>query len=423
MTKLASRAFAFLRAYSKDRRGASAIIFAVTLPAMVGLIGMGTEVGYWYMKAREIQTAADMAAMAAAYELRDEQSQASALSSANTEAADNGWDSSIGVLTLNVPPTTGSYSADLSAEVILTENRPRLFSALFANGDQAITTRAVATSTPGGPACILALDPFAEGAITVIGNASVALDACRVHSNSGHTRSAVVSGSATMTAPCIGAAGWVDSSSGLTLTDPNCPKPLNKAGVIDDPYSSLSVPLNPSTCSAAPKANKGKNAGTPVTITPGRYCGLNLNGDFNFDPGVYIIDGGNFGINAGANVYGDDVTFILTNDAFVSFNGSASIELHADSGGSYPGVLIYGDRNNDSSIVNHVNGDSTSIFEGVVYAPSQKISFNGNGSGPVGCSHIIGRMVHVSGNASFGNNCSAAGATAPNVPGKVVLVE
>jgi Flp pilus assembly protein TadG len=37
------------RAFGADRRGATAVIFAVSLPVLIGSAGLGVEVGYWHL--------------------------------------------------------------------------------------------------------------------------------------------------------------------------------------------------------------------------------------------------------------------------------------------------------------------------------------------------------------------------------------
>jgi hypothetical protein len=420
MRNATPRFFALLRSFSKDKKGASAIVFGITLPVLVGFMGLGTEIGYWYLEHRQLQTATDMSVMAAAFELRDEVDRNKAIHAAKREAIRNGFDAPNGEIVVNSPPSTGPYTSPLSVEVILTEYKPRLFSGVFQEGPTEITTRAVATSVPGGPACILALDQFVQGGITIIGTADVTLTGCNVHSNSGHmTAAAIVNGKATIVAGCFGASGGVDVTSGLILTD--CAVPTSQGGVVQDPYSYLEVPEEPSTCSPYP----GGGPMVAKEFSPGLYCnGLNLQGENHFLPGVYVLEVGGFRINAGAKVTGEDVTFILTNGGIISFNGTASINLEAPDSGPYAGVLIYQDREANPDDINHVNGDSTSSFEGVIYTPSQKIVFNGNGttSSPQ-CTHVIGRIVHLSGTASFGNDCTDNGTNEFRTPGAIVLVE
>jgi Flp pilus assembly protein TadG len=52
-----------------DRRGATAVMFAVTSIALAGLVGLGAEAGNWYVMKRAGQNAADAAAIAGALTL------------------------------------------------------------------------------------------------------------------------------------------------------------------------------------------------------------------------------------------------------------------------------------------------------------------------------------------------------------------
>jgi Flp pilus assembly protein TadG len=57
---------ACLRAFLADQRGASIIIIGLTLPVLVGAMGLAAEAGYWRQQYRSMQSAADAAAIAAA---------------------------------------------------------------------------------------------------------------------------------------------------------------------------------------------------------------------------------------------------------------------------------------------------------------------------------------------------------------------
>src|SRR5260370_3455962 len=50
----------------RDRRGSTAILFALAMPMLIGALGIGFEVSNWYMVQRGMQNAADAAVLAAA---------------------------------------------------------------------------------------------------------------------------------------------------------------------------------------------------------------------------------------------------------------------------------------------------------------------------------------------------------------------
>src|SRR5439155_21354260 len=53
----------------RDRRGAAAVILAIALSGIVGVVGLGSEAAAWYYITRSMQGAADAAATSAAAEL------------------------------------------------------------------------------------------------------------------------------------------------------------------------------------------------------------------------------------------------------------------------------------------------------------------------------------------------------------------
>src|SRR6266576_3096369 len=55
--------------FLRDRRGAAAVIFAVTLLPLFAFAGLGVDVGLWYTIKRHAQSAADVAALSGAMEL------------------------------------------------------------------------------------------------------------------------------------------------------------------------------------------------------------------------------------------------------------------------------------------------------------------------------------------------------------------
>ena len=154
-----------------------------------------------------------------------------------------------------------------------------------------------------------------------------------------------------------------------------------------------------------------------------RFCnGLNLTGDYVFEPGVYVIDGGDLRIGAQANVVAEGVTFYFTDGARARFNGGAEIQITAPTSGDFSGLAFFGDR--DDFGVDHVfNGTAGSQITGAIYTPSSDIRFLGNFSGQDGCMQLVGYTVEIGGNANITTDCTGVGLQFPKVPSDVRLVE
>ncbi len=412
------RLLSLLCRFAEDRRANTAMIFALSLPLLVGMSGLGVETGYWYFKQRELQTAADVAAIAGAVEKRGGGDSEEIDDASLAEAIEHGFVEGEGTIEVNDPPASGAYQDSKSVEVLLTMPTTRFFSKIYSTSDVTLHARGVARYDDGGEACILALDPTAAGAMTFTGNNLTLINGCNTMSNSLSNSAVIVNGSADVTVPCMLSAGGVSSDEGLTLTD--CAEPQSNMTPANDPYAGLPQPPVSGPCLTLPSGNGA------ATLSPGRYCGGgNLKGVKTFQPGVYVMDGGDFRINASANVSGSGVTFFMTNDATTNFNGTAQINLAAPTTGTYKGVLFYGDPDNSfsSSTLIKFNGTADSTLTGALYFPNQSVEFLGNFSGTNGCMRVVSRTMKFTGSLNLNSDCSAYGIEGMPLPGRVSLVE
>ena len=85
-----------------DRRGVVGILFALAMPVLIGFTALGTEAGLWYLGKRNLQTAADVAAVSAAFEILS--GSGDEVSSAGQEAERHGFDAAGGTIQVNNPP-------------------------------------------------------------------------------------------------------------------------------------------------------------------------------------------------------------------------------------------------------------------------------------------------------------------------------
>jgi hypothetical protein len=249
------------------------------------------------------------------------------------------------------------------------------------------------------------------------------INGCNMMSNSVSSSSLIVGGSAEVSVPCAMAAGGVAVDDGLSLT--SCTEPQSYQPQATDPYSSTPQPdFSSLPCTALPSS--------PTTATytsPMRFCsGGPLKGTKNFligtDPtkNYFVFDGVDFAVNSGADISGSGITFFMTNNATTDFNGGAHLTLSAPTSGAYKGILFYGDPDNTSG-TSKFNGTATSTLTGIIYMPSQAVSYLGNFSGTSGCMRIVSSTIDFKGSTTISSNCSAYGITNVALPGTVSLVE
>ena len=407
--RLFDRLLPFCHRFAQDKSGISAVVFAISLPVFVGFIGLGAEVGLWYLTERKAQSAADMAAYTGALELRDGSSTSAIYSGAKDAAIENGFRTSTSTLTLTV------HGKD-RVRVVVKDHQPRFFSSLFIKSSaQTIAVEAEASFVQGGPACVLALNTTATDAISFAGGANVDLTSCNIMSNSAAAQALQQTGSSNVSADCVYSVGGMSYTGSLKTT--NCAKPVPYATASRDPYRNLNVPTLPTTCDPIPATHPKK----ATTISPGRFCGtLSIKGDVTMSPGTYIIDGGNFEVNSYAKLAGSGVTIILTGGGYVQMNGTATINLEAPTTGKYSGILFFQDRL-DSGYTHVINGDSTSTFEGALYFPASNATLNGSAASVGGCLQLIADTIKFAGDNLFEHDCSTSGTKQIDVSGAVAL--
>lgn len=389
-------------------RGSVLVPVALALPVLLGGMSLAVEAGLWFASKRDLQTAADAGALSGAWELQGSGGRASVAAIASGDAKRNAQ-SDERPFSVNVysPPASGSYAGnDRAVEVRVARDEPLLLARLFIDSMQ-VSARAVAVTGAPGDYCVVALDKAAADTAEFIGNASINLVNCGVAANSDNEQALLVSGSATLSAEFIETVGgYAQSGAGRLLVDTR----ITGSTPISDPFRTLPIPpLGP--CSGT---NSYKDT---VTIGPQTWCGgvtFNAQADVTLLPGVYLVNGGEFRVNAGAHLHGSGVTIILTgtagNIATARINGGADVELSAPTSGTYSGVLFYQDRLAASGGTNYFNGGAEMNLTGVVYFPSQEVRFAGGGSQEAqGCTRLFARSVTFTGNSTLGNDCSGAG--------------
>src|ERR1700688_4747675 len=102
------------RALVGDTSGATAVIVGLTSMVLLGFTALGTETGYWYLTHRNLQNAADSAAMSAVAALEnianpDTAHKNMATAEAKATASRYGFTDTQGGVAgaVNIPPTAG----------------------------------------------------------------------------------------------------------------------------------------------------------------------------------------------------------------------------------------------------------------------------------------------------------------------------
>jgi len=234
-----------MRQVWRDERGVSAIMVALSLTVLVGLAGLGVETGLWYSIKRQNQSAADAAALSAAYEILagNTNLEINLIPAATRAATQNGY-------TGNTPVVTYPYNDAIvnnAVGVKLEKPQATLLTGLFLPS-VTIETKAVARVFPAAPGCILTLSHTGED-VEVSGSSTLSAPDCSVMAAS--TDNCAINDhdqGGSITAKYLITAGQVSYGQGCTVFNPTSPPANLSAGLMTgvpsqqftDPYGSQS---------------------------------------------------------------------------------------------------------------------------------------------------------------------------------------
>ncbi|GLR48391.1 Tad domain-containing protein [Sphingomonas astaxanthinifaciens] len=425
-----------LKKLRRNERGNVLILTAAAMPLLIGSAGLAVDTIQWTLWKRQLQRAADSAAIAGVYQ-RVQGADLTGVQSAVTR--DLSFNQNTGIALVSGYPTV-DISADTSAsttqevQVTLGIQKALTFSSIFMAQAPIIVASARAASVPGTDEyCLVSLENNAGNTgITFTGNSGVEMD-CSAISNSPSSNSAVARGSSMFKAPSVAAVGGIQRSANFQVDryEPYVP-------ALADPYANVSpsqADLN-SKCPAGNSGNgngngNGNNSNTALdentSIPTGQtvFCynslSVGANRTLTLPSGTYYINGGDAFIQG--NLSCTACTIVLTNkdsSATASIgqfkvNASSNINISPPTGGCtlgtagcFKGISIYQDRRAvDSNQTNKINGNSASRILGSVYFPKQEIDYNGTGTSDFICTRLIGRRVTFSGNSGITNKFKA----------------
>jgi Flp pilus assembly protein TadG len=424
----------------RDRRGNALAIAGAALPLVLGSAGLASDTIQWTLWKRQLQRAADSAAMAGVYARSAGKAVGTCTNiSGATYANPVAYDLRknyrvVGITptcTVTNPPSVGGYTADPQAVRVSLSIQKRLaFSGMFLSSAPTITADATATIVPAGIYCARAMVNLPQTGINATGSTRTRLR-CGMHTNSTSMTAAVATGNAEVEATPIAAVGGIPASD--HWGDDTVLQPFMPAQ--DDPFANVPVPTPTTPCSNF-NYSENKPNGAPMTITPAAgeiMCwkgGIDIKGDVTFGPGVYVLDGGDLGMsNTGAKLTCNKCTFVLTtsttdmgNIGKVNINGGKLTMTPPDSG-TYKGIIIYQDRRADLDNNFLINGNGFSKIEGAIYAPRSDMTFNGTAGMDTKCMQLVGWKLIFTGNSELENVCPVGSGASPFEGKSIRLVE
>jgi Flp pilus assembly protein TadG len=354
--------------------GNVAMLFALSLPVLILLVGLGLDYVRLTVVATKLQQGADAAALHLARAVADN----TAMSSADADAT-VGEFAGITFADTGSPysgTATQSISARSPAVVKVTFSQPQAlaFGGFIGQTTVTVSRSATGASNPAVPVCLLVLDPSADSAWSSQGTSSVNAQSCVAQVNSTSKNALSTNGSASVQTLKTLVVGPTQPSSGFS------PTPLFNQAALADPFASkISWPAV-STCTYSNLTVKN----TTLNLTPGTFCGglnLSTSGTLNLAAGIYVIQTGGLSLASGSALnapYGSTVV-LLDPSATISMQSGATLNVTAPSSGSWKN-FVFAQKPQGSELTSTLIGGGGSSINGVVYLPTQNLNLTGGGS-------------------------------------------
>jgi hypothetical protein len=407
-----------LKAFKKlwnDKRGNVLIIGGAALPMLVGSAGLATDTIQWALWKRQLQRAADSAAIAGVYD-RVQAGNTEGTTGVVNHDLELNQNTGIGLLSgypqVAFPADNGALELTHQVQVTLAIRKPLPFSSLFMDQAPMVVASATAASTPGtDDYCVVSLEDTTKTGIDASGSSEIVMD-CGMITNSLSSNAAAAGGSGSVTATVIAAAGGIQQSNNWNVGkyDPYVPAE-------DDPYADL----DPSDeeleqCTTSPGgALTGSNGAGTFHSGGGCFSSISVspNKKLTLSDGIYFIDGGS--IDVQGDLVATNATIVLTNSSDSStatigsfdMNAQGTLNITAPTSGKWSGMAIYQDRravDNSptgqiaSNSPNKINGGSAGNISGVLYFPKQQLTYNGGGTTIASCTQFVIKRIVFTGN-------------------------
>ena len=430
----------------KSEKGSTLVIVGASLPLLVGAAGIATDTIQWALWKRQLQRAADSAAIAGVY-TRIKDDDEDAVEGAVADDLEVNHHTGISFFsTPDIDLLADDGDMENQVRVVLEIQKPLPFSSMFMASAPVIRAESIAASVPGpDEVCVLATDDsVAVVGLEIAGSSSLDLGECSLMANSKHPTKAASNGASSsnggqgsaITAKSILAAGGVQYSSSWDVDDydPNSPPITDPYG----PYGDRTLPNpSPSDCTKHVNTDMSKNQAYPMDRTTGSnpdvagqvVCfsqgdGVKVQGALKLQSGVtYIVNGGDLTMTSNsASLTCTGCTIILSNLSNPASTGNinltgGTLSITApsdDSAGVYKGIALYQDRratDDGSTGQNKINGNNGTSITGVVYIANRSLQYNGGSATNAPCLQIVGKRITFTGNTkmTIGNACAGAG--------------
>jgi len=247
-------------------------------------------------------------------------------------------------------------------------------------------------------------------------NGGSTIDAsCGIVDDSGSGGALVSNSPTTVTATSFSVHGGWSPNNGGTFSS----TPKTSQTAISDPLSYLTPP-GEGTIQQSGNYTPANGA----TLQPGAYLGgVNLNNGVSVTlaAGTYYF-GGSFIVGQNDTLTGTAGVLMYFASGSLVMNTNSTANLVAQTSGTYAGILIYENSSDSSSMI--LDGGATAKFQGVIYAPDANLTFNSTGNAAAYTIVDVGSLTVNSGSdLILGTDFSSLSGGSPIKSGSAILVE
>jgi Flp pilus assembly protein TadG len=408
----------------RDERGNVLILAALSMTALMGFVAMATDVGLLFRSRRNVQIAADAAAMAGALDVLYNRSVSSAQAAGKAASSANGFadvsDGGTATVSVTTPPADGPNAGSAGfVEAVVSAPRNTFFMAMFGFKTMTVSARAVAGDPVAGQACIWLMAPSGNG-LNLQGSYDIEAPSCGVYVNSNTSDALNVTGGAgRFNAKFLDVVGNSILQHTTTPTAPTMKAPPRKS-----PWGNINGP-DPSTGKGCDFIDSTTTTLSGNIAGPGKgkticYKNAVTINDATFGTGTLGTSIGTSVVtsSAGTLVFGNDVTVTTGstvtvfggtldfNNGSFSQNSNSTVNVISPRSGAYNGIAIMEPASNTGSqcpkgggntppspCLQVQFGSNNQVLDGYIFAPATNVYLQDSGGG-INATGIVAKTMY-----------------------------
>lgn len=392
-----------LKQVLKDESGQAVVLAAAGMVAILGFAGLALDIGQMRYERRQLQAAADAAAMAAVLELTKCAGTADCstmMTAAEQAMTENGMtvasandlkqcaSGSTTELTLTInngPCALGSTASDPNygntgyVEAVVSTPQNTFFARVLGINSKTISARAEA-ALGNSQFCVYtstsSTDQGSSGPVGILMNSTSSITAgCGIEDDSGSSDALETNSGSSIRSTIFKVTGQWGLVNGGTAS----PTPTTSATAVSDPLAYLQS--DEPTTGGCTQTNLVV-AGT-TSLSAGTYCGgINFNSGsgaytVTFGAGTYVFTG-DVNVDTAVTLNGTGGVTLYFASGSLTMNSASTVDLVAPTSGSYAGILIWQASTDSSAMI--IDSNSSSTLQGAIYLPDAQLTLNSAGN-------------------------------------------